>query len=390
MGNRKLLIVGIDPGTTTAYAVLDIEGNLIKTDSSKNLDLNQLISEIIEIGKAVLVGTDKAKIPNLAYMFATRLGARAVNPNEDLKVEEKRKMISGFKVGDIRQADALAAALFAYKTSKPLLNKIDSYAKDCKKQEIKDKIKELVILRRISIKSAVGIIEEKNEEDRIIEKVITERKLSENDFLKLYNKLKNYESEIRLIKSHNNNLNSQIKNLEKSKNSEIKVKKNKKLHDFREKRIFSLENYIKSGNKEMDNLKSIIGNLNNKISNISNFYVLKKLDTLGLQEFNYKNKVLNIKKNDIVLVDDPNIVSNEVVELLREKISIIVYNKPLSPKIENSLPFVFMNSKNLKIDEDRYFGFADKKHFEAEKGKANWIGKIVSDYKFEKMGLIPP
>lgn len=387
MEDRNLIIIGIDPGITTAYSVLDIEGRLMKANSSKNLDLNQLISEIIKIGKVILVGTDKSKIPNLVYMFATKIGARIAAPSEDLKVDEKRKMVLGFNVGDDHQADALAAALYAYKASKPLLDKIDSYAKDCKKAEVKDRIKELVITKKISIKSAAAIIEEKDKEDRIIEKVIVERKLSEGDFLRLYNKLKCYEAEMKLIRAHSNNLSNRIKNLEKSRNNEVKADRDSKLRDFREKRIISLEAAVKSKNMEIENIKSIIKNLNYKISNISNLYVLKKLDTLGLQEFNYKNKMLNIKKNDIIFVDDPNIVSNEVVGLLRDKIFIIVYNKPLSPKIENALPFVFINSKNLEIEEDRYFGFVDRKHFEAEKNKLNWVGKIINDYRNEKLVL---
>ena len=48
MDDKRLLIVGIDPGITTAYAVLDIEGSLIHLKSSKQLDLNHLISEIIK------------------------------------------------------------------------------------------------------------------------------------------------------------------------------------------------------------------------------------------------------------------------------------------------------------------------------------------------------
>src|SRR3989344_1328494 len=242
MEDRKLLIVGIDPGITTAYAALDIEGKLIKTNSSKNFDLNQLISEIIKIGKVILVGTDKSRTPNLVYMFATKLGAKIISPNEDLKVDEKRKMILGFSFEDGHQADAIASALFAFKSAKHLFNKIDSFAHDSKKLEIKDRIKELVITKKISLKSAVKMIEYKHEEDKIIEKIIVEKKLNEDDFLRFYNKLKNYEAEMRLIKMHNNNLKNRIKN----------------------------------------------------------FYVMKKLDTLGLHEFNYKNKVLNIKKNDLL------------------------------------------------------------------------------------------
>jgi predicted RNase H-like nuclease (RuvC/YqgF family) len=128
MEERKLLIVGIDPGTTTAYAVLGIEGNLIHLDSSKQLDLKLLISETISHGKAVLVGTDKAKVPNLVESFATKLGARIVSPQEDLKVDEKREMVSNFNFGDEHQGDALASALFAYKETKALLDKINFFA----------------------------------------------------------------------------------------------------------------------------------------------------------------------------------------------------------------------------------------------------------------------
>src|SRR3989338_6732880 len=127
MEDRKLLIVGIDPGTTTGYAVLDIEGNLICLKSSKQLDLNQLISQTISIGKVVLVGTDKAKAPNLVETFATKLGAKVIIPQEDLKVDEKRKSINKFSFDDEHQGDALASALFAYREMKSLLDKIDFF-----------------------------------------------------------------------------------------------------------------------------------------------------------------------------------------------------------------------------------------------------------------------
>ena len=47
MHQKPLLIVGIDPGITAGYAVLDINGKIIKVRSSKQLDLNSLISENI-------------------------------------------------------------------------------------------------------------------------------------------------------------------------------------------------------------------------------------------------------------------------------------------------------------------------------------------------------
>ncbi len=54
-----LLIAGIDPGTTTAFAAVDLNGRLIKADSSKNFDLNKIISNIVLIGRPIAVGRQK-------------------------------------------------------------------------------------------------------------------------------------------------------------------------------------------------------------------------------------------------------------------------------------------------------------------------------------------
>ena len=389
MENKKLLIAGIDPGITTAYAVLDIEGNLIHLNSSKQLDLNQIISQAINFGKVVLVGTDKAKVPGLVEAFAAKLGARIVNPEEDLKVDEKRSMTSNFDFSDEHQGDALASALFAYKETKALLSKIDFFAKENKKQNIRNKIKELVIGKRISIKSAVSIIEKKDDESKIIEKVIVERKLTEDDFLKMYGKLKKFEAELKLIKIHNNNLKNKIAQLEKSQIKAEKPKIDDRVQiDFREKRIMFLENLLKSKEKNSEELKSLIRKYNRILSSISNFHILKKLDTLGANEFNFKNKILNVQRNDILLVDNPGIASSSVIGLLKDKIFVVIYKKQITKKTENSMPFVFVNAKNLKIEEDKYFGFVEKKQFEIEKNKVDWIKKIVDDYKKEKEQLI--
>ena len=389
MENRKLLIVGIDPGTTTGYAVLDIEGNLLHLSSSKQLDLDLLISETINFGRVVLVGTDKVKVPNLVKAFATKLGAKIVSPQEDLKVNEKRSVTNNFKLGDEHQSDALASALFAYKRIKPLLDKIDFFVKKSKKLNIKDTIKELVIIKRISIKSAVSLIEKRDEKSKIVEKVVSDKKLDEKDFLRLYNNLKKYESEIRILKNYNNNLRNMIASMEENKIKKAEVKSDiKKLADFRENRIKFLENLAKSKDNEIVKLKYLIRKFNNIISNINSHYILKKLDNLGKYEFNFKNKILNIQKNDILIVDNPNIGSSDIIDLLKNNVFMIIHKKPISKNIENRLPFIFISAKNLKIEEDKYFGFVEKKHLDMEKDKVNWAKKIIEDYKKEKQQLI--
>ncbi|MBI2654546.1 DUF460 domain-containing protein [Candidatus Woesearchaeota archaeon] len=387
MENKKLLIVGIDPGTTIGYAVLDIEGNLIYLHSSKQLDLNSLIAKTVELGKAVLVGTDKLKVPGLVQAFATKLGARIVSPEQDLKVDEKRSIVKNFKCEDEHQSDALASALFTFKESRQLLDKIDAFASDNKKHSIKNKIKELVITKRISIKNAAGIIE-KREEDKIMEKFIVEKKLNEDDFSRLHNKLKRFENEIGLIKNYNNKLKKSIAYLEKRQNKNEEQKTGKRTEDFRENRIKFLEFALKSKEKAIEELGLAIKNYCKIISNINNFYILKKLDNLGINEFNFKNKIINIQRNDLLLVDDPNIISEGVIDFLKNRAFVIVHKKQISKKNESNMPFVFISAKNLKIEEEVYFGFVERKQFEIEKDKVNWVKKVIEDYKREKEQLI--
>ena len=124
------------------------------------------------------------------------------------------------------------------------------------------------------------------------------------------------------------------------------------------------------------------------MSNASNFYILKKLDTLGINEFKFKNKVLNIQASDIILVDNPNIASTELISLLKNRIFVIIHKKTVSKRIEAELPFLFISAKNLKIEEYKHFAFVEKSHFETEKSKVNWVKKIVDDYKKEKEQLL--
>ncbi len=387
MEDKKPLIVGLDPGITIGYAVLGIDGNLIHIDSSKQLGLNRLISKSMELGKPILVGTDKYKVPRLVGEFATKLGAKVISPEEDLRVDEKRRMISGFIFEDEHQSDALACALFAYKSARPLLEKIDFFAKENKKQGIKDKIKEIVITKQISIKSAVDLIERKEEPDRIISRVLVEKRLEEKDFLKLYNKLKDSERQIKHLRDYANSLRKRSNEFERMLNKENVAKTGNKTSDFRENRIKSLENALKAKERNLEQMRGLLRKFNNILSNINGYYILKKLDNFGAKEFDFKNRLLDIKKNDIIYVDDPNIISEEVIEFLNDNVFIVVNKKQVSKKIEKDLPFVFINSKSLSIDEDRYFGFVDKKQFEAEKSKIDWIKKIVEDYKNEKLAL---
>ena len=389
MNVNKLLVVGIDPGTTTAYAVLDLSGNVISIKSAKNLGINALLAEVMQLGKIIVIGTDKAKIPSLVEDFSAKTGARILYPKEDLKVEEKKSMVREFKTENEHQDDALASSLFAFKRIKPVLERINTFVKENKKENIKDNIIDLVLTKEVSIREAADIIENAGkEETRIIKKAIEEKTLRQNDFLKLYRIAKMYQKESSLLKKQNDNLKSQLKGLERKYSyfdpKVIATKIDKRFQRnilFKERNIGFLENEIWRKNDEIRRLYGSIRKFNDILSKINDVFVLKKLDNLGSAEFNRKQHFLNIAKNDILLVDNPNIISNEVVDFLKEKVGIIITKVPASSKIRQKCGITFVNLEGMGMEETNLFAFASKKEIENILKSRDVLKLIIEDYK---------
>ncbi len=393
MVDKKLLIIGIDPGTTLGYAAIDFEGNIINLDSEKNLDLNTLISNLIKLGKPLIIAGDKEYNPDFIDKLAVKLGARIISPDYDLKVNEKREITKSFKTKNQHEIDALASALFASKKISPLLKKINIFIEHYKKEDIKQQLIEFVVGKGLNIKDAAEIIEEpEKEEVKIIKEVVEEKKLKEKDFLTLYNKFKEAKKDISLLKEQNKKLKNEITSIKKDYEYMFKQiaksqldKKMQSLLDFKEKRIKFFNEQLKKKQEEINLMQNETTTLLYFLSNMSSSILLKKLDNLGINEFEKKKNILNIKEKDILLIKDPDITSEKTIEKIKNKIDIIFYKKPISKKIESNLPFIFINTNNLNIEENQYFGILNKEEFEKVKNKKSLLHKIIKDYRKERL-----
>ena len=157
---RKQLIVGIDPGTTAAYAVLDVEGKVLAVKSSKQFSLDRMIEETTGMGTPLIVGTDRKKCPGMINKYAAKTGAVKAVPEYDVPETEKNAMTREFSAGNSHQKDALAAAMVAHRQYEPLLKRIDKTLRKEGKQQAAERVKKVVITKKISIKKALTLIEE--------------------------------------------------------------------------------------------------------------------------------------------------------------------------------------------------------------------------------------
>src|SRR3989344_5102807 len=124
---KTLLIVGIDPGTTTAYALFNPDGELVESHAAKNKPLGYLISRVIEKGVPVITATDVAFTPHFVQKFHRKMGTQLMHPDVNLLVQEKRELVRGLALPTQHEQDAASAAIYAYRKIEPLLRRIEEY-----------------------------------------------------------------------------------------------------------------------------------------------------------------------------------------------------------------------------------------------------------------------
>jgi uncharacterized protein len=114
-GKPRYLIVGIDPGTTTAVAAVDLDGNLLHLASSRQMNMGDIVESLYRVGKPLIIASDVQEMPYSVEKIRRAFSAVAYTPKQDVSVETKIELTSDFSYGNDHERDALSAALDAYR-----------------------------------------------------------------------------------------------------------------------------------------------------------------------------------------------------------------------------------------------------------------------------------
>ena len=111
---RDHVLVGIDPGTTTAVAVVGLDGEVLDVLSTRTADTAAVIEWIIERGRPVVVAADVTPMPETVEKIRRSFDAAGWEPGRDLPVDTKKHRTRETGWDNDHERDALAAALAAY------------------------------------------------------------------------------------------------------------------------------------------------------------------------------------------------------------------------------------------------------------------------------------
>jgi len=118
------VIVGIDAGIKTGYAILNLKGELIACGVEKEASHERIVKIISDVGTPSVIATDVNPPPRFVNKIAARFNAPLFVPQRVISVEEKKEIGRGIVDSHVR--DAYAAAVKAYRHYANRLRQIDN------------------------------------------------------------------------------------------------------------------------------------------------------------------------------------------------------------------------------------------------------------------------
>jgi predicted RNase H-like nuclease (RuvC/YqgF family) len=326
--SSRLVILGVDPGTTIGIAVLDFTGKPLLVASGKVPDREQVVGEVLRFGKPVIIAVDTSKPPEFAKKLASKLGAILYTPEYDLTVEEKQKLSSEYStlytidIPDSHARDALAGAIKAYRSFKPLIEEVES-----KTRGLRGVVREKIIVEVLRGKSLVEVLDEYfmrelSRDFKLRQKtplIVKSNERVKEDLDKLHSRIVELES---IVKKLEEELKIRDKLIEELQ-IELKTVKKRDLSEECERRVQNLL-------LEIESLRKMLRDRENTLNSILQHVVsleeainrLIKGDLIGaVKASSLKNTTCTSKP---VYLDDLKFLSNELLECIKREKSVLL------------------------------------------------------------------
>ncbi len=384
-------IVGVDPGTTTAIAVLDLSGNLLGINSRKGWHHSEVVDYILSFGKPVVIATDKSNPPEFVSKLKATFNAVLYAPKEDMSVEKKKNLASRYKTANDHERDALASAVEAFNSYKSKLLNIE---KRIPEGVDVDMIK-AGIIKGITLRELLG--RKKEEAPKEAHKTVEKREVVERQAI-----VKELQEENRILKAEVEKLKKEVERL-KGRIVSISREEHEKIRK---------DNYIKALQAEIAELKAeleekdaLVEELRGKIEQLkfmrmlefSGWKGVKVLSKFTREEIEKLEKDVGIEKDDVVYIQSPGGGGRAQAEYLSSKgikavIASNVSHTAMAVFEEMNVPVIGVDEVEMKVADS--FAVVNVKNFEKaytrkmedmKKKKLEKLEEIIFRYKQKRL-----
>jgi hypothetical protein len=365
----KPIIVGYDPGTTAAIAILDTKGQILLLKSKRSFKQSEIIDLIMGIGKPLMIAGDRHPLPKSVEKLASSLGCKAYRPMKTLSVSEKEKLVNEFagKIKDEHVKDALASAIKVFNVYSKVFERTKNLLSSLGLSELYEKVIDLVLRGEVeNINEAVNrllIDLRKKQEIPRISKVIEKEPLNKN-ISRLQERIKSLEKDLIIIKQYNQSLKNKLKESE-----DILERHRKKLAEKTDVGSLKFIEKLKSELKEKESLIEFMKSSRNlelngyvpmlEVNEI-NDSIIKGLD----QKFDLLDKVILVNK-----LDNAQILNDYRIKAL---ITMAEPGKEILEKVD----FPIIAKKDISIEKVKDISVVKKDEFEEVLKKVRKTGFV--------------
>jgi len=217
----KRLIVGVDPGVTVGLAVLSLNGQPILVESRRGWSLSEIVKKISELGEPTLISSDVSPASEILEQLSHKLNAVLFVPSISMGADEKRQVARdyadsyGLKLKNAHEADALAAAVKAYKHYEKKFEHVEARIRNVSVKISVDDVKDLVV-RGYSMKRAIQHLQgvEKYKAPLVVKRPIPKEEKLKNLIEELQDRLARERERLKDLRQTNRKLQAKIKTLE--------------------------------------------------------------------------------------------------------------------------------------------------------------------------------
>lgn len=216
---NRPLIIGFDPGLTSAVAALDLDGNIVSIHERKGWTVSETGAAVGRAGRPLLIATDKAKAPEAVKKMAAAFSAKVWAPDHDLSIAEKGKLVEELckekpQWGQ-HEKDAVTAAFAAYKSMATGFSKVEDTLRLLGLEERAEEVKNMLLTKRAkNTAEAIGMIMRPKQPEERVEIRTAGGQLRTDDLLR---KIRSMENTTGIQKAYIERLEGKLKELEASR-----------------------------------------------------------------------------------------------------------------------------------------------------------------------------
>ncbi len=406
---RDYIIVGIDPGTTTAIAVLTLDGELRMLHSSRTASIPDVIEMIAEQGRPLIIATDVFPTPNAVEKIRRAFNAVLGSPDDIITTEDKIEFAKPYDYSNNHERDAIAAAVSVYRKNR---NKFEQIKKKLPHGMDADE----AIAQVVRGRSVDAVISGLTKKETKVPEVEIVRERADEESLHLRESLRRSEESIGEMKKYLDELkaelelkNNKIKELEElidqQRTQVYRQLKKEKAIRIRDKEIASLRNRVSESNKRISFLNERI----HKLKHIRRLEISGQVLPVKIIPAFTKDSILmaceqfGIKKDDIILLRDASGGGPGTAKMLADLgVRAVIICNEMSHAAEEELfnlnmPVLTAKDVNISFDsaeelavinpeviENAIVEWNKKAEDRRKAAKEEWLKSLVDEYRSER------